>query len=71
MLTEKHNYEKLAITRLIVGIGWLLFIFGRKINDIIIINSRWYRGECIRFSDTSFAFSVLTDHDGEESKDMI
>ena len=30
MLTEKHNDEKLVITLLIVGAGWLLIIFGRK-----------------------------------------
>ena len=30
MLIEKHNGEKLAITLLIVGVGLLLIIFGRK-----------------------------------------
>ena len=30
MLTEKHNDEKLVITLLIVGVGWLLIISGRK-----------------------------------------
>ena len=39
ILTEKHNDEKLVITLLIVR---------TRLNGIIIIHSRWCRGECIR-----------------------
>ena len=47
ILIEKHNNEKLAITLLIVGGGLIVYHFGQKINDIIIIHNRWCRGECI------------------------
>ena len=47
MLTEKNNDEKLAVTFLIFWTGLVAYNFWEKMNDIIIIPSRWWCGECI------------------------